>query len=77
VQQQVIESELEALVNTLPPRISQLLRQQIDLNDLLEVVLDLGRPAEARFPGREMILSTQEVTQQDIDYVVEHIDSFW
>lgn len=43
---------------------------------LIEVIMDLGRYPEARFTDHEIILSDQEVTQEDIDYVVERIGRF-
>jgi len=74
--QKVITDDLDALLNILPPHIRQPLCQQEDLHDLLEVVLDLGRPPEARFPQREVTLASQEVDEADIDYVVSRIGSF-
>ena len=38
--------------------------------------MDLGRVPEARFPGREIVLSEREVTESDIEYVVSHIGEF-
>jgi len=74
--QKVIADDLDALLDILPPHIKQPLCEQPDLSELLEVVLDLGRPPEARFPSREIILSTKEVDETDIDYVVSRIGSF-
>ncbi len=74
--QKVITDDLDALLDILPPHIRQSLCQQQDINDLLEVVLDLGRPPEARFPQREVVLSPQEVNESDIDYVTSRISSF-
>ncbi len=74
--QKVITDDLDALLDILPPHIRQPLCQQQDISDLLEVVLDLGRPPEARFPQREVVLSPQEVNEQDIDYVTSRISSF-
>ncbi len=47
-----------------------------DKADLLEVVLDLGRRPEARFSGHEIFLSDEEVTPEDLEYVVSRIGSF-
>ena len=47
-----------------------------DLSDLLEVVLDLARPPEARFPHGDVILDTDEVTPADLDYVTSRIGEF-
>jgi stage III sporulation protein SpoIIIAA len=74
--QKVITDDMDALLEILPPRIKEPLVKQKDLHDLLEVVLDLGRSAEARFPNREVTLNKKEVDEADIDYVVARIGSF-
>jgi len=74
--QKVITDDLDALINLFPPHIRQPLCQQEDIRELLEVVLDLGRPPEARFPQREVVLCTKEVSEPDIDYVASRISSF-
>jgi stage III sporulation protein SpoIIIAA len=74
--QKVIADDMEALLEILPPHIKKPLTQQPDISDLLEVVLDLGRTPEARFPIREAELSEQEVEQADIDHVVSRISNF-
>ncbi|MCK4368556.1 MAG: AAA family ATPase [Dehalococcoidales bacterium] len=74
--QKVITDDLDALIDILPPHIRQPLRQQKDISELLEVVLDLGRPPEARFPRREMVLNPKEVDEEDIDYVSSRVSSF-
>ena len=60
-----IVDDLEALIGVLPPRIQTPLREREDLQELLEVVLDMGRPPEARFLGTEAILSPKEIREQD------------
>jgi len=74
--QKVITDDLDALLNILPPHICQPVSQQPDLHDLIEVVLDLGRTPEVRFPNREMVLAPKEVDELDLDYVVSRIGSF-
>src|SRR5438874_8341670 len=54
VKQRQITDDIELLLQALPPRVAEPLRQLEDRENLLEVVLDLGRPPEARFPGREV-----------------------
>ncbi len=71
-----ITDDLEALLQALPPRLLPALRQDPDLADLLEVVLDIGRPPEARFPGREVVLSATEVNQDDLEYVLSRVSLF-
>jgi stage III sporulation protein SpoIIIAA len=74
--QKVITDDLDALLDILPPHIRQPLCQQEDISELLEVVLDLGRPPQARFPHQEVVLNPKEVSQEEIEYVVSHIGSF-
>lgn len=74
--QKVIVDDLDALINTLPPRVQEALHTQPDLHDLIEVILDLGRPPQARFPNRDVDLDTQEVTEADIQHVVSRIGQF-
>jgi stage III sporulation protein SpoIIIAA len=72
----VVTDDLDALLDILPLHIRELLYQQPDHGELLEVILDLGRLAEARFPHRELVLNSKEVNQSDIDYVVSRIGEF-
>jgi stage III sporulation protein SpoIIIAA len=74
--QKIITDDLEALLDILPPHIRQPLYERSDNRQLLEVVLDLGRPAEARFTQREEVLNPKEVDDQDLNYVVSRIGSF-
>ena len=74
--QKVITDDMDALLGILPPQVLQPLLQKNDVSELLEVILDLGRPPEARFSRREMVLQTEEVGERDIDYVVSRIGSF-
>jgi stage III sporulation protein SpoIIIAA len=64
------------LIDTLPPHLRELLLEREDVNELLEVVLDLGREPEARFLSESLVISNQEIRQLDIDYVIENVSSF-
>jgi stage III sporulation protein SpoIIIAA len=68
-----ITDDLDLLLDALAPHIGDPIRNRSDKHDLLEVVMDLGRLPQARFPGREIVLSDREVTESDIDYVVARI----
>ncbi len=86
--EQASADDLDLLLGTLPPHIRAPLQQLESEGDLLEVVLDLGRRPEARLSGgdstpgqghgryREAALSDEEVTAQDLDYVVSRIGAF-
>ena len=53
-----VREELELVLDVLPERVSAALRQREDLEELLEVVLDLGREPEARFVSGDAPLSS-------------------
>ncbi len=74
--QKVITDDMDALLDVIPPRIKKPLVEQKDVSELLEVVLDLGRPPEARFPKREVVLNEDEVEETDIDHVVSRVSKF-
>ena len=74
--QKTIIDDLDALLNILPPFISEPLLQREDCNELIEVIMDLGRPPEARFFNCEIVLSPKEIVPQDIEYVLSHIGAF-
>jgi len=76
VPDQGVTDDLDQLLEVLPPHICDPLEDLPERRDLLEVVLDLGREPEARLPGREVLLSTHAVTEEDIDYVVQRIGAF-
>lgn len=49
----------------------------MDLNDLIEIVMDLGRLPEARFSENVIHeLGNQQVTLEEINHVVEHVGYF-
>src|SRR5437667_12727880 len=60
----------------MPPHIRDALHHQADLRNLIEVVLDLGRPPEARFPNRAVNLSDSPITREDLDYVTHRVGAF-
>ena len=68
--------DLDALMEALPTEIVDRLRTFANRADLLEVVLDLGRRPEARFTHGEEELLDREVTEADINHVIEHIGAF-
>jgi stage III sporulation protein SpoIIIAA len=71
-----ITDNLDALMDVLPPTITEKLSEINRADDLLEVILDVGRVPTARFVDEEIILSDVEVVKEDIDYVVSRIGEF-
>jgi len=68
--------ELQLLLDVLPPHIREKLETKNTLSSLVEIVLDLGRKPEARFENSMEDLSGEQVTHDDINYVVSHIGTF-
>jgi len=68
--------ELYALLDILPPNIRQALIHLTHLDQLIEVILDLGRLPEARYPHDYCNLADIAVTTDDLSYVVERVGEF-
>jgi stage III sporulation protein SpoIIIAA len=71
-----IVDNLDAFIDILPQEIAETLRKREDIGELVEVILDLGRNPEARFPGQNVVLSDVEVTREQIAQVVENVGHF-
>jgi len=74
--QKRITDDLQALIDVLPPDLSQAAAKADNSENLIEIVLDLGRLPKARFVDYEVNLSDVEVTQADIEFVVSRIGEF-
>jgi len=74
--EQHITDDLFSLLAILPPEIAEALTEINRYNDLLEVILDLGRVPTARFTDGEYNLLNREVTQDDLDLVVLQVGDF-
>jgi stage III sporulation protein SpoIIIAA len=68
--------DLDVLLAALPPEIVDAVHATPNREELIEVVLDLGRRPEARFPNDEVTLLEREITDADIAFVVDHIGTF-
>src|SRR2546421_6536656 len=69
-------AELDLLFQALPPHINRAVKRLDHQGLLLEVVLDLGREPEARFPDHEVILDETPVTSEDLEFVSTRVGSF-
>lgn len=74
--QKKITDDLQALMEVLPLEIAKALDDADNSDNLIEIVMDLGRTPKARFVDVEVPLSDQEITHEDIEYVVERIGDF-
>ncbi len=71
-----ITDDLGTLLEVLPLHVRKMVEKEPELDDLVEVILDLGRPPEARYPKRAVYLDDFEVGREDIDHVVGRVGSF-
>jgi stage III sporulation protein SpoIIIAA len=72
-----ITDDLEKLKAVLPDYLVKALEAQPHkADDLLEVIIDLGRVPTARFVDEEVVLDPGEISADTIQYVAEHIGSF-
>jgi stage III sporulation protein SpoIIIAA len=70
-------AELDLLFGALPPPIRDAARAAMEGRDeLLEIVMDLGRQPEARFTDSEVILGPEIVATADLEYVAQRVGSF-
>ena len=67
---QRVTDDLDRLLALLPDAVQAELRTDERREQLLEVVLDLGRLPEARYPGRALALGTSPLTRDDLAAVV-------
>jgi stage III sporulation protein SpoIIIAA len=71
-----ITDDLDALLDVLPLDIRHAVERANDTENLLEIILDLGRVPTARFVDHEINLRETEVTRAEIDYVDERTGEF-
>ena len=74
--QKHITDDLDALLDVLPATVRHSVEKANDSENLLEIILDLGRVPTARFVEREISLRDTEVSRAEIDYVDERVGDF-
>ncbi|PKB72058.1 MAG: AAA family ATPase [SAR202 cluster bacterium Io17-Chloro-G6] len=70
------QEEINLVLDVLPDGVAEALRRRNDLEQLLEIILDLGRLPEARFVSEEIELDERPVAAQDLENVIERIGEF-
>ncbi|MEE8392023.1 MAG: R3H domain-containing nucleic acid-binding protein [Anaerolineae bacterium] len=71
-----ITDDLDTMLSVLPEDIRAALQQVGRRDELLEVILDLGRVPTARYTDGEIVLREAEVTREEVQYVVERVGEF-
>nr|YP_010198229.1 hypothetical protein LK226_pgp077 [Gracilaria ornata]UAD86645.1 hypothetical protein [Gracilaria ornata] len=72
----LISDDLDQLLEILPDFIRHPLAIHSERKLLIEVVMDLGRKPEARFPNGPQYLSSRIITWQDLDYSIKRLGNF-
>ena len=71
-----VNEDLKKLIENLPIFLQEPLNQHSDKDQLIEIILDLGRRPEARFINGPQYLSQKIISWQDIDYTTKRISKF-
>ncbi len=71
-----IRDDIDRLMAVLPPEIVHALKQLGHQDELVEVVMDLGRQPAARYVDGTQILREKEITHDDLEYVVLQLSNF-
>jgi len=71
-----VNDDLEKLIENLPFFLQEQLNQHVHRDQLIEIVLDLGRRPEARFVTGPEYISQKIISWQDIDYITKRISKF-
>jgi len=72
----LLANDLTKLLDILPTYISKPLRDHPQQEQLVEIVLDIGRRPEARFFNESTYLSYRTVIWQDLDYIIKRLGKF-
>ena len=71
-----ITDDIDKLRQMMPDELKEALDQLGNTDNLIEIVLDLGRAPTARFVDEEITLLNREVSREDIDTVDDNIGDF-
>lgn len=71
-----VNDDLEKLIENLPLFLHKQLNYHPQKEQLIEIVLDLGRRPEARFTTGPEYLSRKIISWQDIDYMTKRVSKF-
>ena len=74
--QRRITDNLDVMLSVLPPAVAGRLTEIDRSDELVELILDVGRVPTARYVDTEVTLLEREVGREDIEYVVARIGEF-
>ena len=68
--------DIGSLLAVLPAKLRAVIDRHPEVDRILEVVLDLGRRPEARFPGATVFLDEQPVGRDDLAHITAQLGAF-
>ena len=71
-----VTDDLEKLLEVLPQAVQEALSTKASQEELLEVVLDLGRLPEARYPEKAINLGSTYLSKSDLEKTIKQIGRF-
>jgi stage III sporulation protein SpoIIIAA len=74
--QMQLTDDLNKLLDILPEKIRSKIEQYSHQDGLVEVVMDLGRLPEARFPKEAVYLGDTPVSKEDLQHCINKVSSF-
>lgn len=72
----LIAEDFENLLKVLPQFVQSSLKNDKNIDSLVEVVLDLGRMPEARFLDQPVYISDHLIVWKDIDFLIKRVGKF-
>jgi stage III sporulation protein SpoIIIAA len=75
-QRKLVTDNLELLLDIFPPTIRDKIDYNPRKNELIEVVMDLGRLPEARFPEDATYINDTPISQADLQYCIDRVGMF-
>jgi len=72
----LLADDLNQLLNVLPKFVREPIEQHPNREQLIEIVLDIGRRPEARFANSTSYLSYRTIVWQDLDYILKRLGKF-
>ena len=74
--QKLVTEDLQKLLEVLPPELCAAITQHPQRDTLVEVVMDLGRLPEVRFPQKAEYLSDIPISLEQLSYCLQRVGTF-
>ncbi|KAK4403916.1 protein SEEDLING PLASTID DEVELOPMENT 1 [Sesamum angolense] len=72
----VVVSDMDLFLEIVPSRMRHELLRHVEIGELIEVVMDLGRNPLARFPSGDWVISEEPVKPDDLRHAISKVGEF-